>query len=78
MISKNISVELPPGATDRADRYIALKEILTRGQIKARDLHVYDREGGKELKLSHKVKKRRLPLPRVAGGNRAYSGTGKS
>ncbi|MDC7221124.1 MAG: RluA family pseudouridine synthase [Spirochaetales bacterium] len=57
MIKQTLTVELPEGTSERADRYIARKEILTRGQIKARDLHIYDREGGRELKLSLKVKK---------------------
>ncbi|MDC7223204.1 MAG: RluA family pseudouridine synthase, partial [Spirochaetales bacterium] len=56
MINRTIIVEMPSGTSERADRYIARKEILTRGQIKARDLHIFEGEGGRELKLSHKVK----------------------
>ncbi len=56
MINRNITVQLPDSMTERADRYIARAEILTRGQIKARDLHIYDKEGGREIKLSQKVK----------------------
>ena len=55
MINHTLNVELPQNTSERVDRYISRKEILTRGQIKARDLHVYSEEGGKELKLSQKV-----------------------
>jgi 23S rRNA pseudouridine1911/1915/1917 synthase len=61
MITLKIMVELPEGISERADRYISRRGILTRGQIKVRDLHIYEQEGGKELKLSLKVKNG-LPL----------------
>jgi len=56
MNNQTVTVDLPGGNSERADRYIARKEILTRGQIKARNLRIFDREGGRELKLSLKVK----------------------
>lgn len=56
MISKEVLIDLPKDTSERVDRYISLRGILTRGQIKARNLHVFDKEGGREIKLASKVK----------------------
>jgi len=50
---EEICVSLPEGVQQRLDQYIAYNEILSRSQIKSRNLKAeYD---GKKLKLSHKV-----------------------
>lgn len=57
MISRTIDVELPRDIQERADRYVSSRDILTRGQIKARNLRIYDSpEKKREIKLSAKVK----------------------
>ncbi|MDA3850084.1 MAG: RluA family pseudouridine synthase [Spirochaetaceae bacterium] len=49
-----ITVELPEGGEERLDRYVANAELLTRGQIKARNLQAFNKNSS--MKLSKKVK----------------------
>lgn len=54
MIKESIKIDLPQGVVQRLDKYISDREILSRAQIKSRNLKAL--KDGKELKLSFKVK----------------------
>lgn len=54
-MEQDISIDLPDGITQRLDQYIAKMEILSRAQIKTRNLQA--EMEGKAVKLSLKVKK---------------------
>lgn len=53
-MKQDIKVSLPEGIQQRLDQYIAHIEVLSRAQIKTRNLKAEMK--GKKLKLSHKVK----------------------
>lgn len=54
-MEQEIMVDLPEGMEQRLDQYIAKKDILSRAQIKTRNLQAEIE--GKAVKLSYKVKK---------------------